>query len=126
MLEGERDPDQPLSLPDLQAVIDSPDFFPDGSAYFNGVWKQAEDAPPGQHTVLLILSEGAKDLAQLAVQTGLSTPQLRAALQTLVAHDVVSFSTAQAYNITVELMRRWLAQRRAASNTTADAPVEGE
>jgi len=125
VLAGERDPDQPLSLPDLQAVIESPDFFQDGSAYFNGVWKQAEDAPLGQHTVLLILSEGAKDLAQLADQTGLSAPELSEALQTLEAHDVVSLSTSQAYTITVELMRRWLAQRRPSVNTTANAPVEG-
>ncbi|MFN9660422.1 MAG: hypothetical protein ACK6BC_08625 [Cyanobacteriota bacterium] len=118
LLESDRDSDQPLSLADLQAVIESPDFFQDGEAYFNGVWKQAEQAPPGQQAVLLALSQGPGELGQLAEQTGLSAAELEAALQTLEAHDVVTRREGKRYTFTVELMRRWVRQGDATSQAT--------
>ena len=39
-----QDQEQPISLDDLQAVIDSPDFFQDGSPYFKGIWMQAKSS----------------------------------------------------------------------------------
>lgn len=109
--EGDRDPNQPFSLADLQAVIESPEFFEDGFPYFNGVWGQAQDSPPGQHTILRALAAAPADEAQLAVITGLSPDAVHQALNTLEAHDVITLTAKTTYTFTVDLMRRWVAQR---------------
>ena len=104
-----QDPEQPISLDDLQAVIDSPDFFQDGSPYFKGIWMQAADPPLGQQAILKALAQESKDLQQLAAETGLSEDMAKEALRTLVAHDVVLCrADDQCYGFTVELMRRWV------------------
>ena len=104
-----QDPERPISLDDLQAVIDSPDFFQDGSPYFKGIWMQAADAPFGQQAILKALSQESKDLQQLVAETGLSEDAAKEALGTLSAHDVVlRLQDAQRYGFTVELMRRWV------------------
>ena len=104
-----QDPERPISLDDLQAVIDSPDFFQDGSPYFKGIWMQAADPPLGQQVVLKALAQECKDLQQLAAETGLSEDMAKEALRTLVAHDVVLCrADHQCYGFTVELMRRWV------------------
>jgi hypothetical protein len=79
----------PISLDDLQAVIDSPDFFQDGSPYFKGIWMQAADPPLGQQAILQAIAQESKDLQQLAAETGLSEDTAKEALRTLVAHDVI-------------------------------------
>lgn len=104
-----QDPERPISLDDLQAVIDSPDFFQDGSPYFKGIWMQAADFPPGQQAILKALAQESKDLQQLAAETGLSEDMAKDALSTLTAHDVVLRRPVdQCYGFTVELMRRWV------------------
>ena len=104
-----QDPERPISLDDLQAVIDSPDFFQDGSPYFKGIWMQAADPPLGQQAILKALAQESKDLQQLAAETGLSEDMAKEALRTLVAHDVVLCrADDQCYGFTVELMRRWV------------------
>lgn len=41
-----------FGLADVEAVIDAPEFYRDGDAYFTGVWRQAEtSAPLGQYDV---------------------------------------------------------------------------
>jgi energy-coupling factor transporter ATP-binding protein EcfA2 len=112
VFEAGEDPDRPISIEDLQAVIHSPEFFQDGGAYFTGVWGQAEDSEPaGQTQVLKALCQDAKTLADLATSTGLSTQQVEAALATLTTHDVVRATETGEYTFTVELMRRWVEQR---------------
>ena len=104
-----QDPERPISLDDLHAVIDSPDFFQDGSPYFKGIWMQAADPPHSQQAILQSLAEESKDLEQLAADTGLSEDTAREALGTLAAHDVVLYrADDQRYGFTVELMRRWV------------------
>jgi hypothetical protein len=104
-----QDPERPISLDDLLAVIDSPDFFQDGTPYFKGIWMQAADAPFGQQAILKALSQESKDLQQLVAETGLSEDAAKEALGTLTAHDVVlRLQDAQRYGFTVELMRRWV------------------
>ncbi|MCX5960866.1 MAG: ATP-binding protein, partial [Cyanobacteria bacterium] len=78
-----QDPERPISLDDLQAVIDSPDFFQDGSPYFKGIWMQAADHPLGQQAILKALAQESKDLQQLAAETGLSEDVAKEALSTL-------------------------------------------
>jgi hypothetical protein len=112
VFEAGEDPDRPISIEDLQAVIHSPEFFQDGGAYFTGVWGQAEDSEPaGQTQVLKALCQDAKTLADLATSTGLSNQQAEAALATLTTHDVVRATETGEYAFTVELMRRWVEQR---------------
>jgi hypothetical protein len=104
-----QDPEQPISLDDLHAVIDSPDFFQDGSPYFKGIWMQAADPPHSQQAILQSLAEESKNLKQLTAATGLSEDAAKEALRSLAAHDVVlRRSDDQCYGFTVELMRRWV------------------
>ena len=92
-----------------QAVIDSPDFFQDGSPYFKGSWMQAADSPLGQQAILQALAQECKDLQQLAAETGRSEDAAKEALSTLSIHDVVlRRPDEQSYGFTVELMRRWV------------------
>jgi len=116
VFEAEQDPNQPISLHDLQAVIQSPEFFQDGGAYFTGVWGQAEGLPPGQTQILNALCQEDKDISQLVIDTGLPIDVLKAALKTLEEHDVVQPTETQRYSFTVELMRRWVQQRRGSQN----------
>jgi hypothetical protein len=113
VLDGERQPDQPLSLNDLEAIIASTEFLQDGLPYYDGVWSQAnaKDSPPGQHPVLYALTTGPASLAHLAKLTALSIEDVTAALSTLEAHDVINLGNDGAYSFTVELMRRWVGQR---------------
>lgn len=108
VFEAGQSSDQPISLEDLLAVIQAPEFFQDGGAYFTGVWKQAESPPPGQTQVLKALCHGEKTIDKLARETGLSSQALATALQTLAAHDVVVATDGKTYRFTVELMRRWV------------------
>jgi hypothetical protein len=117
VLEGEREPAHPIDIDDLDAVIASPNFFEDGFAYFNGVWAQAQDSPPGQQSLLTALSAGPATLQQLIQLTGFSTEGITTALKTLEAHDVINHDLAGNYHFTVELMRRWVSQRPAASDS---------
>jgi len=104
-----QDPQRPISLDDLLAVIDSPDFFQDSSSYCKAIWKLAADAPLGQQVILKALAHESKDLQQLIAETGLSEDAAKEALSTLTAHDVVlRLPDAQRYGFTVELMRRWV------------------
>jgi hypothetical protein len=114
VFEAGEDPDRPISIEDLQAVIESPEFFQDGGAYFTGVWGQAEDSDPeGQTRVLEALCQVAKTLAEISADTELSLQQAETALTTLQTHDVVRMSESGEYAFTVELMRRWVEQRLA-------------
>ncbi|PSR18501.1 hypothetical protein C8255_07080 [filamentous cyanobacterium CCP3] len=109
VFEAGQSRDRPISLDDLHAVIDSPDFFQDGGAYFTGVWRQAEDsAAPGQAQILQVLAAGEKSLAELIAGAGLSEAQIEVALKTLQDHDVVKSTGEGLYSFTVELMRRWV------------------
>ena len=104
-----QDPERPISLDDLLVVIESSDFFQDGSHYFKGIWMQAADFPLGQQAILQALAQESKDLQQLVAETGLSEDEAKEALSTLTAHDVVlRLPDAQRYGFTVELMRRWV------------------
>ncbi|MGD1906187.1 MAG: AAA family ATPase, partial [Leptolyngbyaceae cyanobacterium] len=112
VFEAGQDSSRPISPDDLATVINSPEFFQDGGAYFTGVWRQAEDsAPAGQTQILTALSQGSKNLEQLAAETTLSGRSLEAAVQTLQSHDVIQQDRAGGYSFTVELMRRWVQQR---------------
>ncbi len=102
-----------FGLADIEAVIGAPEFYRDGDAYFTGVWRQAETSPPpGQAAVLRALapSEVGLPVEDIARQAGLSAQAVRDALEMLKRHDVVA-QTDGCWRFTVELMRRWVAQK---------------
>jgi hypothetical protein len=118
-----------FGLADVEAVIATPEFFRDGDAYFTGVWVQAERSePPGQTIVLRALAQPAQfgsdvkygqatygggrlvAAEEIAHETGLVLENVRRALETLARHDVVTQENGR-WRFTVELMRRWVAQK---------------
>lgn len=111
MFEERIERERRFTLADVQAVIDTPEFYRDGNAYFNGVWVQAENSePPGQMAILEALCQVGLSITEIAEKTGLSCDTVQSALSTLQNHDVVKQQNGQ-YVYTVELMRRWVAQR---------------
>jgi hypothetical protein len=111
-----------FDLTDVEAIITAPEFYRDGDAYFTGVWRQAEtSAPPGQTAVLHALADLLEDpepptrsvglsTDEVARQTGLAPEETERALETLARHDVAKEENGR-WQFTVELMRRWVAQR---------------
>jgi hypothetical protein len=102
-----------FSLSDVEAVISAPEFFRDGNAYFTGVWVQAEKSePPGQPAVLRALAHSETGMSEdeIAWQAQLAPEAVQRALEALARHDVVMQDNDQ-WEFTVELMRRWVAQR---------------
>ncbi len=100
-----------FTVEDVEAVINAPEFYRDGNAYFNGVWVQAETSEPtGQVDILKALSHTSLSLSAIANKTGLSLEQAQAVLETLKRHDVIE-QRDEHYVYTVELMRRWVERR---------------
>jgi hypothetical protein len=97
-----------FSLADVEAVINAPEFYRDGNAYFNGVWVQAQMSEPPLQTVILdALSHRSLSLTEIIEQTALNPNQVQEALSMLENHDVVRLQDRK-YFYTVELMRRWV------------------
>ena len=100
-----------FTIADVEAVINAPEFYQDGHAYFNGIWVQAQTSEPQEQTVILeALSQAGLSIREIANKTALSLEQVQAALGTLQRHDVLKQQDGR-YLYTVELMRRWVAQR---------------
>ncbi|MDB9519046.1 AAA family ATPase [Roseofilum reptotaenium CS-1145] len=107
----ERDPR--LTLEDIAAVTDisQGDLFRNGRYYFDGIWNQASQDPPGQTDILQALAPHPTGLTSEELQSQCpDVPDLTAALDTLQRHDVVH-QTEERWRIQVELCRRWIAAR---------------
>lgn len=110
--EGEKR-ERRFTLADIQAIIQSPEFFRDGDAYFTGIWQQEQGTGRlTQHHVLQTLSKSETGLSSkdLSDQSKLPLEQLQPALDALAHHDVVT-ETAHVWHFNVELMRRWVMQK---------------
>jgi hypothetical protein len=100
-----------FTIADVEAVINAPEFYQDGHAYFNGIWVQSQTSEPQEQTAILeALSQAGFSIREIANKTALSLEQVQAALGTLQRHDVLKQQDGR-YLYTVELMRRWVAQR---------------
>ncbi|MCP4347554.1 MAG: ATP-binding protein [Desulfobacterales bacterium] len=103
-----------FSIKDVEAVINAPEFFRDGNAYFTGVWIQAEKSEPLEQTKVLRTmsqSEHGMTVEQIAGHMKLPNEKIENALETLTRHDVVIRKDGL-WQLTVELMRRWVAQKQ--------------
>ena len=92
---------------DVEAIVNASSFYRDGNAYFEGVWRQAED-PSGQQAALRALCNGALSLAALRDRTALPPEALHRALEILCERDAIAVREDGKYAFTVELMRRWV------------------
>ena len=93
---------------DLETLIQSPEFYSIGNAYFQGVWLQAHHGqPPGQTNILQALAGEQKSKEQLIASVSLSVETICEALDTLQLHDVIQCKQGY-YSYTVELMCRWV------------------
>ncbi len=108
-----------LTLNDVQEIIQSPDFFRDGNAYFSGVWSQCQEEHAAEQIAIL---QGlcphpngltAPALAQrlAARQLDFESAQVTEALSLLQRHDVIHLSEGR-YTFVVELMRCWVEQEK--------------
>jgi len=102
-----------FTVADVEAVITAPDFFEQGSYYFNGLWTQAQQPPAHQTEILRVLAPYRDGLlfADILAQTHLDASAARTALETLQQHDVVE-QVDDKWRFRVELMRRWVASRQ--------------
>lgn len=107
-------PQKPIfTKEDVEAVIDNHNFYSHGRYYFTGVWDQAAQGAKGQQKILTALAPHQKEgltLAALGDATGIDTPEMQTALETLERHDVVKENDNR-WQIAVELLRRWLLLR---------------
>ncbi|MDJ1173118.1 AAA family ATPase [Roseofilum capinflatum] len=102
-----------LTLEDVAAVTDitQGDLFRNGRYYFDGIWNQASQDPPGQTDILKALAPHPTGLTTEQLQSQCPpVPDLTAALETLKRHDVIN-QTGERWQIQVELCRRWIATR---------------
>jgi hypothetical protein len=98
-----------FDLPDIEAVLEDASLFHEGRYYFTGVWNQASQDAPGQHTILNILASFPEGLtlSDLGDQSHLPSEALELALQALLRHDVIQLNGG-VWSIKVELFRYWM------------------
>ncbi len=92
----------------------APEFFRDGNAYFTDIWIQAEKSDPLEQTQVLHTmsqSEHGMTVEDIARHTELPLENIENALETLKRHDVVTHKDG-VWQLTVELMRRWVAEKQ--------------
>mgnify|MGYP000869388506 CR=1 FL=1 len=108
-------PDPTFTAADVDAVVEDSRFYLNGHVYFNGIWAQAGEAPPGQRALLKILADCGDGLDQNAWwdKSSLDPAAFEAALDALERHDVVNCQNGTC-RYSVELMRRWVAGHAAA------------
>jgi hypothetical protein len=115
VFEDSRPRDPRFTPEDVNAIVNSPEFYEQGSYYFNGVWGQAEKAGPKNQLPLLRLlavEDEPISVSRLLEQTGLSETEGRASLETLRQHDVVVLVEGDVYDFAVPLMRRWIREQK--------------
>ena len=112
VFEQGRSRDPVFTVEDVEAVINTPEFFKQGRYYFEGVWGQAARGAAGQQAILQALAPQPEGLSidTLAQTTDMDDVTLQEALKTLKRHDVVK-ETEGRWRIIVELFRRWVLHR---------------
>ena len=110
VFETNQSRDPILTVEDVGAAtnLENDSLFRTGRYYFEGIWNQAMQHPPGQTDILCALAPHPSGLsiAELQYQCP-HIPDLQPALDTLKRHDVVA-ETEERWYIQVELCRRWI------------------
>ncbi len=99
-----------FTIRDVDAIINAPDFFRHGNAYFTGVWAQAKSSTIAEQTTILRTiapSEVGLSVEMIEKNTNLTVQVIEEALEKLKQHDMVG-EEAGKWKFTVELMRRWV------------------
>lgn len=112
VFEERRERERSLTLQDVEAVIQAPEFYREANAYFEGVWVQASTTQPEKQLELLRqLCLHSMNKTQLVSETMLAPDQIHSALSALVRHDVLR-EQDNYYVYNVELMRKWVAKHK--------------
>lgn len=102
---------QRFTLDDVTAIVESPQLFSEGVAYFEGVWARARDSdPPGQTELLQHLSRQPLSLSELIAAIGSSPESVQACLEALERQHIIR-AIGQNYDYTVDLMGRWVREQ---------------
>ena len=125
-----------FSLTDLDEVLDDPDFYRTGSAYFNGVWEQIQSVSGAAGPIVQCLARlGKASARQLAKEEPkITLEDVVEALAALQRRDVVRLASERIsafseelpidpeaqWIFSVELMQRWLSAR-----ARSQPPVSG-
>lgn len=120
--EEARSREKRFTIGDLDSVLESPEFYCEGDAYFSGVWSQVmASQPPGQSTVLVALCKHDLSKKQLLEETSFNHQELRSILEVLQRHDVLQ-KVGGYYSYQVELMRRWVKKTQLPDEFLRDSP----
>ncbi|MFM5980437.1 MAG: helix-turn-helix domain-containing protein [Sphaerospermopsis kisseleviana] len=109
VFEQGKNRDPVFTVEDVEAVVNKPEFFNNGSRYFNGVWGQAGENGNTEQVILSHLAKSPQGLSlnDLVELTGIDESNLQTALDTLTRHDVIAENQGR-WRIIVELFRRWV------------------
>ncbi len=95
---------------DVEAVIETPEFKRESSAYFNGVWEQAEESRE-QTAILKALSRRNLSFSSIVMETGLRQGMVEGGLDILRRRKVIRQRHGK-YGYTVPLMCDWVARKK--------------
>lgn len=109
VFEQGKNRDPVFTVEDVEAVVNKPEFFNNGSRYFNGVWGQAGENGNTEQVILSHLAKSPQGLSlnDLVELTGIDESNLQTALDTLTRHDVIAENQGR-WRIIVELFRLWV------------------
>jgi AAA+ ATPase superfamily predicted ATPase len=112
VFEEGRERERRFTVEDVETVINNPDFYSDGNAYFTGIWRQAEKSSPADEQLKILRKLCYKELSplQLEQETTLNLEQVQATLKTLQDHDVIVERDGY-YGYTVKLMQEWVKRK---------------
>ncbi len=114
VFEQARKRERCFALADVEAVIETLEFKRESSAYFNGVWGQAQERAE-QIAVLKALRDANMSAADIVMKTGQKPSLVHQALDTLSRRRIVALRHDK-YRYTVPLMRDWVARKTKSEN----------
>ncbi len=107
--EEQREIEPRFTIDDVNTIINEPNFFNDGNAYFRGIWEQAQETHgEAQLAILQNLVDRPLTQPEFADRTNLPPDRLDEALKLLIEHDVIQPNDQAQYHYRVELMRQWV------------------
>jgi hypothetical protein len=86
-----RDHSGVFDVPDIETILEDPDFYTTATAYFNGVWGQAKRGFPGEVVLLkaLAMHEDGIDEDSLRTVSELDEQSFNEAFNALRRHDIL-------------------------------------